>query len=224
MVEALRRAVGRAREARETKAVCLEAEGPHFSYGASVEEHLPGREAAMLAAFHGLLREILDASLVVTAAIRGACLGGGLELAGLCQRVFASPGARLGQPEVSLGVLAPAASVVLPERIGRARAEDLLLTGRTVDAEEALRIGLVDEVAEDPEGAALSWVRTHLLPKSASSLRFAVRAARAGLAERLGRDLPSIERLYLDGLMNTADAVEGLQAFLQKRPPRWRDA
>lgn len=206
------------------RAVLLAAEGPHFSFGASVEEHLPGREKAMLEALHALLRGILATDLPLVAVIRGQCLGAGLELVLLAHRIVAAPDARLGQPEIGLGVIAPAASVLLLERVGRPVAEDLLLSGRSVDAAEALRVGLVDEVAAEPAGAALAWIRTHLLAKSASSLRCAVRAARVGLIERVERDLPRIESLYLERLMRTRDAEEGLRAFLEKRLPRWRDA
>ncbi len=206
------------------KAVLLEGQGRHFSFGASVQEHLPGEVAGMLARFHGLARAVVDCSVSVLAVVRGQCLGGGLELASLAQRIVAAPDARLGQPEIALGVFAPLASVVLRERVGRRHAEDLLLTGRSVDATEALAMGLVDELHDDPTTAALDWVRRHLLPRSAVALRFAVRAARVDLRARLVGELAEVERLYLDGLMSTSDAVEGLQAFLEKRAPRWRDA
>lgn len=207
------------------KAIVLEGQGPHFSFGASVPEHLPPHVAPMLARFHGALLAMLDSAVPVLAAVRGQCLGGGLELVSLCHRVFAAHDAKLGQPEIVLGVFAPIASIVLAERAGRGAAEDLCLTGRSVAVDEALRLRLVDEVVEgDPAEAALAWARTHLLPKSASSLRYAVRAARASLHARLAAELPRIERLYLDGLMSTADALEGLNAFVERRPAVWRDA
>jgi cyclohexa-1,5-dienecarbonyl-CoA hydratase len=166
----------------------------------------------------------MDASGVPTlAAVRGQCLGGGLELASFCHRIFAAPDAKLGQPEIVLGVFAPVASLVLPERIGRANAEDLCLTGRIVDASEAKEMGLVDVVTEKPEDAALEYARKHFLPRSASSLRYAVRALRLPLSRRLEEELARLERLYLEELMGTEDAVEGIQAFLEKRPPEWRN-
>jgi cyclohexa-1,5-dienecarbonyl-CoA hydratase len=178
----------------------------------------------MLEVLHGLLRSILATDLPLVAVVRGHCLGAGLELVMLAHRIVAAPGASLGQPEISLGVFAPAASVLLLERVGRPVAEDLLLSGRSVDAAEALRVGLVDEVAAEPVDAALVWIRTHLLSKSASSLRCAVRAARVGLIERVERELPRVESVYLERLMRTRDAEEGLRAFLEKRPPGWSDA
>jgi cyclohexa-1,5-dienecarbonyl-CoA hydratase len=206
------------------KAVVLEGEGQHFSFGASVQEHLPERCAEMLRSFHGLFHRILDASVVTLAAVRGQCLGGGLELAAFCHRVIASPEAQLGQPEIVLGVFAPVASVLLAERMGRGGAEDLLFSGRTLSAEEALRRGLVDEIAENPGEAALAYSRRHLAPRSASSLRWAVRAARHGFARRFREELGEVERIYLQEMMSTSDAVEGLRAFLEKRPPQWRNA
>jgi cyclohexa-1,5-dienecarbonyl-CoA hydratase len=222
VTEALSAVVAAVRVDPAVKAVLLEGDGAHFSFGASVPEHLPDQVEGMLRRFHALLLDLLDASVVVLVAVRGRCLGGGLELAMCGHRVFAHPGALLGQPEIVLGVVAPFASAFLAERVGRPVAEDLLLTGRTVAADEALRTGLVDELADDPTAAALAWARAELLPKSASTLRFAVRAARHGLVARLRAELDALERLYLHDLMATADAREGLDAFLAKRPPVWR--
>lgn len=223
-VEQLRAIFARGSEAPGLKAILIEGRGPHFSFGASVEEHLPETCAAMIHGFHALFRAILDSRVVTLAAVRGQCLGGALELASFCHRVFAAPDARLGQPEIVLGVFAPVASVALAERIGRGAAEDLCLSGRSVEADEALRMGLVDEVAADPGAAALDWARRYLTPRSASSLRRAVRAVRWAYARRFGQALEEVERLYLEDLMATHDAVEGLQAFLDKRRPQWTDA
>jgi len=218
---ALHEIFGRARNDKQLKAVLIEGEGPHFSFGASVEEHMPGKVEAMLSGFHGLFHRMLDASVPTLAVVRGQCLGGGLELAAFCHRVFAAPDAKLGQPEIALGVFAPVASVFLAERVGRSRAEDLCLSGRSLDAGEALRIGLVDDVSDDPAAAALGYARAHLLPRSASSLRLAAGALRMGLAARFREDLRQVERLYVDELMRTDDAGEGLRSFLEKRAPVW---
>ena len=210
---------------RHLKAIVLEGTGDHFSYGASVQEHMPDQVAAMLRRFRELLTAALDSSVVLIAAVRGQCLGGGLELATIAHRILARRDATFGQPEISLGVFAPAASLLLPIRIGRARAEALCLTGAPVDAPKALEMGLVDElVDDDPAAAALAWARTHLASKSASSLRLAVKAIRADVVAAVAHRLPEIERLYLEELMKTADAREGLMAFLEKRTPHWSDA
>jgi len=223
MIAALRSALREHLPGARLRAVLLDAEGPHFSFGASVEEHLPGSCAAMLRELHALLLTLVACPVPALVAVRGQCLGGGLEVAAAGHRIFAAPGAMLGQPEIKLAVFAPAASCLLPERIGQARAEDLLFSGRSIGAEEAHRIGLVDALADDPEQAALAWFEEHLARQSASSLRFAVRAARAGLVERIRSKLAEVERLYLEELMGTHDAVEGLTAFIAKRPATWED-
>jgi cyclohexa-1,5-dienecarbonyl-CoA hydratase len=224
-LDALRDLFSLARSAPHLKAICLEGSGRHFSFGASVEEHLPHAVDEMLGCFHRLVLAMVESDVVVLGAVRGQCLGGGLEVVSLCHRIFVSRDAQLGQPEIVLGVFAPVASLLLPERIGRARAEDMCLSGRSVGADEALAMGLVDQIAvDDPMDDALAYARTHLLPRSGSSLRLAVRAVRRSLRTRLGTELPLIERMYLDELMPTADAVEGLRAFLDKRQPAWRDA
>ncbi len=209
--------------AAELRGVLIDASGAHFSFGASIEEHLPDRCAAMLASFHRLILRLFASPVPVLVAIRGQCLGGGLELASAGHLLFAASDAKFGQPEIQIGVFAPAASCLLPERIGLAAAEDLLLSGRSIGAEEASQIGLVTEVADDPEGAALGYFDRHLAPKSAKSLRFATRAARHGTIERVSAKLAAVETIYLEELMATQDAVEGLSAFIEKRPACWRD-
>ena len=209
---------------RHLRGIALEAAGRHFSFGASVEEHAPELAADLLEALHAVVRALLCSDLPVVAAVRGACLGGGLELVLPCHRVVAAPDARLGQPEIALGVFAPAGSVLLPGRTGRATAEDLLLTGRVLSGTEALAAGLVDEVADDPEAAAQRWFETHLLPRSATALRQATRAARAAWIDGALAALDRVERAFLDELMPTADAQEGIRSFVEKRQPLWTDA
>jgi cyclohexa-1,5-dienecarbonyl-CoA hydratase len=223
MIAALRAALREHLPGARLRAVLLEAEGPHFSFGASVEEHLPGSAAAMLRELHALILQLVASTAPVLVAVRGQCLGGGLEVAVAGHLIFAAPGAMFGQPEIKLGVFAPAASCLLPERIGQSRAEDLLFSGRSIGAEEAHRIGLVDALVDDPSQAALAYFEEHYAPRSAGSLRFAVRAARFDFVARVRRKLAEVERLYLEELMATHDAVEGLTAFIAKRPPVWED-
>jgi len=205
------------------RGVLLDSAGPHFSFGASVEEHLPGSFAAMLAALHRLIEQMLAFPVPILLALRGQCLGGGLEVACAGSQLFAAPDAVMGQPEIQLAVFAPAASCLLPERIGWSRAEDLLFSGRSVKADEALAMGLIDHIADEPEAAALDYFDRHLAPRSASSLRFAVQAVRAPLLARTRSRLAEVEALYKEGLMGSHDAVEGLNAFLEKRPANWED-
>lgn len=221
MVAALDQALGEHQADAGLLAVLLDHEGPHFSFGASVEEHLPGPCADMLRTFHALVIRLIETPVPVMVAIGGQCLGGGLEVALSGHLIFAAPSAMLGQPEIKLAVFAPAASCLLAERIGRARAEDLLFSGRSVGAEEALRMGLVNAIDDDPAAAALAYFDEHLSGLSASSLRYAVSAARLGFADRIKAKLNEVEELYLGGLMDTRDAVEGIEAFIEKRTVIW---
>jgi cyclohexa-1,5-dienecarbonyl-CoA hydratase len=202
-------------------AVLIDAEGPHFSFGASVEEHLAERCAGMLASLHALLLAMLEWPAPVLVAVKGQCLGGGLELAMGGSLIFAADDAKLGQPEIQLGVFAPAASCLMPPRIGQAASEDLLFSGRSVGAEEALRLGLVNFVAADAETAALAYFDQYFAGRSASSLACAVTAARGAYLPEVRRRIAEVERLYLDRLMQSRDANEGLAAFIAKRPPVW---
>jgi cyclohexa-1,5-dienecarbonyl-CoA hydratase len=206
------------------RCVTIAAEGDHFSFGASVPEHAGDKARALLENLDRAVSAILHVNVPVVAAVRGNCLGGGLELVLPCHRVVASPGARLGQPEVALGMFAPAGSVFLPERVGRGVAEDMLLTGRILDAAEAKAAGLVDEIAEDPEAAAVAWFEKHLVPKSAAALRFATKAARATLVRRIGSTLVQLEQLFIEEMTKTKDANEGVASFVEKRRPVWVDA
>ena len=203
------------------RAALVDHEGPHFSFGASVEEHLPEQCAAMLRGLHALLARMLDWPKPILMAVKGQCLGGGLEFAAAGHLMFLAPDAQLGQPEMKLAVFAPAASCLLPVRIGQARAEDLLYSGRSIDAATALAWGLANAVADDPAAAAAAYFDQHLAGKSGVSLAYAVRAAREPFAAQAKRRLLEVEQLYRDGLMKTRDAVEGLRAFLEKRQPKW---
>ena len=203
-------------------AVLLDAEGPHFSYGASVEEHLPGQCEAMLKAIHGLVLRMAGSPVTILVAVHGQCLGGGMEVALAGHLVFVAPDAVLGQPEMKLGVFAPAASCLLPEIVGPGRSLDLLLSGRSITGAEAVAMAAAHEAANDPARAALAYFEEHLKPKSASSLRLALKAARFDLVARLSSKIAAVERLYLDELMKTHDAVEGLEAFVGKRAAQWQ--
>ncbi len=203
--------------------VLLDAEGPHFSFGASIEEHLPEQCAEMLASLHDLIITMLESPVPILAAVQGQCLGGGLEVVCGASQIFAATDAKFGQPEIKLAVFAPAASCLLPERIGQANAENLLFSGRSIDASEALHMGLVQQVSSHPEQAAIDWFEQHLEPLSASSLRFAVRAARLQQLDRIKEKLAGVEKLYTDELMETHDALEGLTAFVEKRTPNWEN-
>ncbi|MBK9134669.1 MAG: cyclohexa-1,5-dienecarbonyl-CoA hydratase [Betaproteobacteria bacterium] len=211
-----------ARAKSNVRGVLLDAEGAHFSFGASVEEHLADRCAAMLASLHALILTMAAFPAPILVAVRGQCLGGGLEIALAGGPIFAAPTAQFGQPEIRLGVFAPAASCLLPWRMSAVAAEDLLTSGRSAGAAEALGLGLVQAIADDPEAAALAWFDEHLAGRSAAALACALAAARAPRLRELRERLAEVERLYLDTLMKTHDANEGLAAFLGKRAPVWQ--
>jgi cyclohexa-1,5-dienecarbonyl-CoA hydratase len=221
MIGALHAALETHRARPGLRGVLLDAEGPHFSFGASVEEHLAERCAAMLAALHALVLAMAGYPAPILVAVRGQCLGGGLEIAMAGGPIFAAPDAQLGQPEIRLGVFAPAASCLLPWRVSPAVAEDLLWSGRSLSGAQALSVGLVNAVADDPEAAALAYFDEHLAPRSAAALACAVAAVRAARLRELRERLAEVERLYLNELMTTRDANEGLAAFLERRAPAW---
>lgn len=221
MIGALHAALDQHRGVAALRGVLLDAEGPHFSFGASVEEHLAERCAQMLASLHALVLAMVEFPKPILVAVRGQCLGGGLEVVLAGGPIFAAPDAQLGQPEMKLGVFAPAASCLLPWRVNQAVAEDLLWSGRSLDGTAAHAVGLVHTLADDPEAAALAYFDEHLASKSAAALACAVAAARAPRIRELRERLAEVERLYLDQLMSTRDANEGLAAFLARRSPTW---
>jgi cyclohexa-1,5-dienecarbonyl-CoA hydratase len=214
------------KEHNDLKLITFEGAGKHFSFGASVEEHKKENAPKMLKEFHQLFFAIADLAIPTLAKISGQCLGGGFELALTCNFLFADKSAKLGQPEILLGVFPPPASIMLPLKIGNAKAEELLITGKTISAEEGKVIGLIIDVFEDREAMEKGlneWIEINIIGKSASSLRYAVKASRTTFNHMLKKMLPQLEELYLNGLMNTDDANEGINSFLEKRKPTWKN-
>jgi cyclohexa-1,5-dienecarbonyl-CoA hydratase len=209
--------------ARDDVAVIeLSARGRAFSAGVDVRDHLPDRGAEMLRAFHRACFALLRAPQPTIAVVEGPALGGGCELTLVCDLVIASHAATLGLPEIRLGVFPPLAAALLPRMIPAHFAAELLLSGRTVDATEALRMGLVNRVCEAAGlEAAVREVRETLLASSPSSLRLAKAAMARSRAREAEEEVLAAEAFYVERLMNTPDAIEGLQAFLEKRAPRW---
>lgn len=224
MCEGLREALAGAHEDKAARLVSIEGAGAHFSYGASIEEHLPAKVGEMLPGFHRLIADLLDAPCPTVAIVRGRCLGGGFEVALACDLLFASHDAKLGVPEVTLGVFPPAAAALLPLRVGASRASRAVLTGEIFSADWWEAAGLVAGLASpaDLDAYVHHWYNTFIAPRSAVGLRHAARAARAILREHALAALARLERQYLDELMLTADAAEGCAAFMDKRPPQWR--
>jgi cyclohexa-1,5-dienecarbonyl-CoA hydratase len=223
MMVALESAFNQLAERRALKAVVITGDGPNFSFGASVQEHLPEQISETLTRLHRLIRQVSEAPAPTIAAVRGQCLGGGLELALSCDLILAEETAQLGCPEIQLGVFPPKACALLPVRIGSGAAANLVLTGARIDGSTAVAIGLVNRTAASGklEAALTNWLATEFLPRSACALRCAARAVRRPLVHALEQDLSVLERMYLSDLLKEPDAVEGIRAFLEKRPPRW---
>jgi cyclohexa-1,5-dienecarbonyl-CoA hydratase len=226
VIGAMRASLAGLPAAGAVKLVTIEGAGDHFSFGASVEEHRPDMIGRMLPEFHALVRDLLAVPAPTAAVVRGKCLGGGFELALACDFLFASQDATLGVPEISLGVFPPAAAALLPARIGAARAAEAVLTGEAFSAARWCEIGLVTEVvpAAELDQAVERWFAAHLAPRSAAALRHATLAVRGAVRAQAEPRLAELEELYLESLMRTHDAVEGIAAFIEKRPPHWRNA
>lgn len=195
-----------------------------FSAGVAVEEHVPRTVYQMLDAFHSIFRTLMQIAKPVIAVVDGPALGGGCELVAACDIVIASKRARFGQPEIKLGVFPPVAAILLPRIIGEKRARELILTGDLIDASEALRLGLVNYVApSDKLTEKTESVLAKLRELSASALQM-TRAA-LDLEGRTGFEskLTEVENLYLNELMRTEDAHEGVRAFMENRKPGWRN-
>ena len=224
MMEELQQLLDSFTKSNDLKLITFEGAGKHFSFGASVEEHQRDSAAAMLHSFHQLFISLKDLAIPTLAKISGQCLGGGMELAIMCNFLFADKTTKLSQPEIVLGVFPPPASIILTEKLGLAKAEELIITGKTITGEEGKAIGLINELFDDKatlEAGVNTFIEQSILPKSASSLRFAVKATRVKFNHVLGNFLPMLEQVYVNELMNTTDANEGIASFLGKRKPVW---
>src|ERR1700676_3236826 len=193
-----------------------------FSAAVDVKAHLPDQIHEMLTSFHAVVRAIVASRKVTIAAVSGACLGGGAELAAVCDMVYSARDASWGFPEIKLGCYPPVAAVVLATLIGQKRAAELILTGRQFSGDEAATMGLAtrsgaaDELESvgEPPLAELRLVNP-------GSLAHAKKAIYAWDAIHFDKGLARAEKIYLDELISTADAHEGIIAFLDKRPPKW---
>src|SRR5437588_7266057 len=221
MLEELRNALGKVANDRHCLIITATGEKA-FSAGASVQDHIGDRAVTMLRQFHGCFHILAKLDLVTVALVKGAALGGGCELALACDFILASDRACFGQPEINLGVFPPVAAYQLSRQTAPRKGLELLLTGDTIDAATAERLGLVNAIfpLADFDARADEWLQ-RLYRQSASSLRFAKRAFRLAQSAAFDERLAAVERLYLDELMATNDANEGLIAFTEKRKPVW---
>jgi cyclohexa-1,5-dienecarbonyl-CoA hydratase len=194
-----------------------------FSVGVDVAAHTPDMVEQMLAKFHSVIRALVASKKVSIAAVHGHCLGGGAELAMVCDLAYTSELATWGFPEIRLGCYPPVAATALAALVGQKQAADLVLTGRTITGKEAAGIGLANAVlAEIDLEHAVRQTAEHLSQLSPAALAIAKKAIYAWDAMHFDKGLARAEKIYLEELMKTEDAHEGISAFLQKRQPVWK--
>ena len=223
VMQQLRDGLGGLQQERTLRVLILRAEGKHFSAGADVGEHMPPDYEAMIPEFIETIAAVDAFPLPVIAAVQGRCLGGGFELIQPVDFVVAGEGSQLGQPEIMLGVIPPAACAILPQICVPSAAAEIVFTGDAVAAGRAAQLGFVWKVvADDAVRTEAVTLAQRIARHSAAALRIAKRALRQGFAAaRLGA-LRESGRIYVDELMNTEDAVEGLTAFTEKRTAEWK--
>lgn len=206
------------------KVLLIQAEGKAFSAGVDVGEHLGDQVHEMIEVFHGIFRRMEKLGVVSVASVQGAALGGGCELAAYCDLVVASEKAKFGQPEIMVGVFPPVAALVFPRQMGYKKALELIVTGEVIGAAEAKQIGLVNQVVPPEELATATQALVGKLTNlSGLVLSLTKKAVVQSLDRGKEQALELIEKIYLDELMPTADAEEGLRAFLDKRKPQWKE-
>ena len=209
---------------KDLKVVLFQAKGKCFSAGVDVGEHMGDLAPKMIDAFHGMFRRMEKIDVPTVASVYGSCLGGGCEMAIFCDLVIAADDAKFGQPEIQVGVFPPIAAQIMPRIIGQKAAMELILSGKTISAGEARDLGLINQVVgrDGLETATAVFLKPYLR-LSAEVLRLTKKAVKAGLMDPLEPSLQTIEAIYLQELLKTADAQEGLVAFLEKRKPQWRN-
>ena len=207
------------------KLLVIQAMGKAFSAGVDVGEHLGDLVYKMIEVFHKIFRLMDGLKVPSIAVVNGSALGGGCELALYCDMVIATEKAKFGQPEIQVGVFPPIAALIFPRMIGRKKALELILSGDIIGAQEALSLGLINKIV--PEASLTEEVNGFIekfKKLSGIVLKLTKEATLAGLNDDMDKGLQAIEKIYLDRLMKTNDAIEGLKAFIDKRKPTWKDS
>ena len=220
MMDELRAALEQIDARPEISAIVFAGSEQAFSSGVEIAEHTPDKVHDMLTAFHSVIRSVVGNNKLTIASVRRHCLGGGAELALMCDVVYASPDSVWGFPEIKLACYAPVASVALSAVVGQKLAAELLLTGRTLSGKEALDAGLVNSLAEDPDTLVAECVQ-RVSQLSPTALALAKKAFYAWDAIHFDKGLARAEQIYHDELIKTADAREGIAAFIERRRPKW---
>ena len=201
----------------------LQGSSTVFSAGVDVAAHTPEKIQEMLTKFHAIVNSLVASRKVTIAAVQGHCLGGGAELAMVCDMVITSETATWGFPEIKLACYPPVAVTALAALIGHKQAADLILTGRTIDGKETARIGLATRAVADAQvAAAVQDSVNHLAKLSPAALALTKQAMYHWNAVHFDKGLARAEQIYLQELMKTEDAQEGISAFLEKREPKWK--
>jgi cyclohexa-1,5-dienecarbonyl-CoA hydratase len=222
MMEELAQAIAQIEAQPAVTVVVIAGKGKAFSAGVDVAAHTPDKVQEMLAKFHSLIRSLIAAKKITVAKVHGHCLGGGAELAMVCDLVFTTQEAKWGFPEIKLGCYPPVACTALAAVVGQKRAAELILTGRTINGQEAADIGLATRAvlgfALDPtvEGCV-----RQLLDLSPAALANAKKASYAWDSMHFDKGLARAEKIYVEELLKTEDAHEGVRAFMEKRQPKW---
>jgi cyclohexa-1,5-dienecarbonyl-CoA hydratase len=222
MMEELAHALKELEARSDASVVVVSGEGRAFSAGVDVAAHTPDKVEGMLQKFHAVIRALVTSKKVTIAAVHGHCLGGGAELAMVCDMVYTAASAQWGFPEIKLGCYPPVACTALAALVGQKRAAELILTGRTISGTEAAEIGLANRaVPEEDLGAAVDQTVQDLLRLSPAALAVTRKAVYAWDAMHFDKGLARAEKIYLEELMKTVDAQEGIRAFMEKREPKW---
>ena len=210
---------------KDVKALVISGSGEKaFSAGVDVVDHTEDKVEKMIQVFHDVFRNLSRLDQVTVAALRGLTLGGGCELAIFCDLIFAADNLKIGQPEIKLCVFPPIALLMLPRLVGLKKASELLLTGKIIEAQEAEQIGLINKVV--PLGSFDSELQSFIQPFTELSLvglKYSKKGISLGLETNFLEGLEKIEKIYLEELMASEDAHEGLKAFTEKRKPLWKN-
>ena len=210
---------------RKLKVLILKANGKAFSAGVDVSDHTNEKVKGMIQVFHDIFTNLHKINSPTVALVNGAALGGGCEVATFCDIVIASEKSKFGQPEIMVGVFHPVAAAIFPKLMWSKKALELMLTGETIRANEAKELGLVNQIlpVENFEAEAEKFITEKLASNSAVVLQLTKRAFMEGATQNYSESIKKIEDIYLNELMKTNDANEGLAAFLEKRQPVWKN-
>ncbi len=224
MMDELQAALREMEQRKEISVVIFSGGGDRgFSAGVDVAIHTPELVQTMLQKFHGVILALTRSPKITIAEVHGVCLGGGAELAMVCDMCFTTPDAKWGFPEITLGCYPPVACTALAALVGQKRAADLVFTGRTFSGQEAAEWGLANEAHPESElQQAIQSTVDHLMKLSPAALAVAKKAFYAWDSMHLDKGLARAEKIYLQELMQTEDVKEGIAAWMEKRKPVWK--